>query len=361
MTQGSTSLPPRSGARKQATSNAPHKTPKSPKKPKKRRVLRTILWLLFAVLILVALFLGYLAWKTTEAIDNIGAETEKPIPVAESVKKKSVGMVLLGLDYRAKAGGMNTDVMMVAAFNPNTKSATVVSIPRDTLMEVDGYAQRKANGHYNAFFRQAQEKEMDNGKSAKDAKEPAEADAKRAMNELMSKYFGIDTKYTAVINFAGFIDVVDALGGVEVDVDMRMKYKDSIDGTDIDLQKGLQVLDGDKALDFIRYRKSNDGKNMSSDFDRNKRETEVVAAIIDKMKSVGGISKLGNVIDAVGDNIQMTMPSKEIQNMISTYFGISSSDIQFIPLEGTWKSPYVYLDEAKLEAARAALQAKMAE
>lgn len=100
---------------------------------------------------------------------------------------------------------------------------------------------------------------------------------------------------------------------------------------------------------------------MSSDFDRNQRESEVVAKIVDKMKSLGGIAKMGNVIDAVGDNMSIDMPPKEIQNLMKTYFGISGSDIQFIPLEGTWKSPYVYLDETKLGEARAPLQAKMAE
>jgi anionic cell wall polymer biosynthesis LytR-Cps2A-Psr (LCP) family protein len=155
--------------------------------------------------------------------------------------------------------------------------------------------------------------------------------------------------------------VVDALGGVEVDVDMRMKYTDTADGTNIDLQKGVQVLSGDKALDFVRYRKSNDGKNMSSDFDRNKRQSQVIGALTDKMKSFGGVTKMGSVIEAVGNNLTMDMPSKEIKNMMTTYLGISRNDITFIPLEGTWRSPYVYLDDAKLEEARAALKAKMAE
>lgn len=309
---------------------------------------------LLAVLLIIAAILGYFVWKAKQVIDVIGTDSETPIPVSESVKNKSVAMVLLGLDYREKANGMNTDVMMVAAFNPSTKSATVVSIPRDSLLFLDGYGERKANANYATFFNQARkDKGLD--------KDAAEADAKRAMSEMMGKYFGIDAKYTAVINFQGFTDVVDALGGVEVNVDMDMKYKDSIDGTNINLKKGLQVLDGDNALDFVRYRKSNDGKNMSSDFDRNRRESEVIAAIVDKMKSLGGIAKMSNVLDAVGDNLKIDMPSKEITNLISTYLGISSSDVEFIPLEGTWKSPYVYLDEAKLEQARAALQAKMAE
>jgi cell envelope-related function transcriptional attenuator common domain len=349
MTQGSAALPPRGANAKAA--------PRSPKPPKKRRVwLKVVLLLLLAVILLIAAYVGFLANKANKAINESSTVTneEKPVPAAESVKKKAVGMVLLGLDTRAKGGGMNTDVMMVAVFNPNTKSGTVISIPRDSLLQLEGYGERKANANYATFFSQARsEKGMD--------KEAAEEDAKRAIRDMLGKFFGVDLSYTAVVNFKGFEDVVDALGGIEVDVDMNMKYVDTYDGTNINLKKGLQTLNGDQALDFVRYRKSNDGKNMSSDFDRNKRESEVVAKIVDKMKSLSGITKLGNVIDSVGNNMEIDMPPKEIQNLMKTYFGIGSSDVQFISLEGVWKSPYVYLDEAKLGEARAALQAKMAE
>ncbi|WP_337098598.1 LCP family protein [Paenibacillus sp. YIM B09110] len=349
MSQGSTSLPPRSSSRQ-----TPSNQPKKQKPKKKRSILKTFFVLLFGLLLLVAAALVYLVFKTDDAIKQIGADNNTVvIPKGESVKEKPVGLVIMGLDSRSHGGGLNTDVMMVAAFNPTSKTATVVSIPRDSRIDVDGYKTRKANGYYAAFYNTAIKEGME--------KEAAHAEAKRHSREMMSEFFGIDVKYSAVINFQGFVDVVDALGGVEVDVDMRMKYKSNADGTNIDLQKGLQELNGDKALDFVRYRQSNDGKNMSSDFDRNRRQSEVLGALADKMKSLSGISKIDKVIDAVGDNMTMDMPSKEIKAMIASYFGMGGDDITFIPLEGNWKSPYVYLNEQKLDEARTALQAKMAE
>ncbi|MBD2870148.1 LCP family protein [Paenibacillus arenilitoris] len=346
MSQGS-SLPPRSGARK---------APKPGKqKPRKKRSFFKIFFItVFGILLITAGFLAYLVLKVDDAVGQIGVENpEVVIPPEESVKAKSVALVLMGLDSRSHGGGLNTDVMMVAAFNPNTKSATVVSIPRDSLIDVEGYRERKANSFYADFYSMA----LNDGLK----KEAAYADAKQEVRTVMSKLFGIDVKYAGVINFQGFSDVVDALGGVEVNVDMRMKYKDSADGTNIDLEKGLQVLDGDQALDFVRYRKSNDGSNMSSDFDRNRRQSEVIGALTDKMKSLSGVSKLGGVIEAVGNNLTMDMPSDEIRSMMAKYFGMGKSDINFIALEGSWRSPYVYLDDTKLEEAKAALQAKMAE
>ena len=178
---------------------------------------------------------------------------------------------------------------------------------------------------------------------------------------MLGKLFGIDIKYAGIINFQGFSDVVDAVGGVDVNVDIRMKYKDTADGTDIDLQPGEQPLNGDQALDFVRYRKSNDGRNMSSDFDRNRRQSEVISAIVDKLTSLGGATKIGNVIEAVGANIRIDMPTKEITRMLETYYSVRSSDISFIALEGAWRSPYVYADETSLANARLALQEKMGE
>lgn len=350
MSQGSTSLPPRTGSRQPAK---PTKSKKQ-KPRKKRSVLKTLFLLFIGLLLIVAAALAYVVFKTGDALEKIGVDnTTVVIPAGESVKEKPVAMVLMGLDSRSHGGGLNTDVIMVAAFNPTTKTATVVSIPRDSKIDVEDYKARKANAFYANFYSAAINEGLE--------KEAARADAKQEVRTVMSRLFDIDIKYTALINFQGFVDVVDALGGVEVDVDMRMKYKDSVDGTNIDLQKGLQVLSGDKALDFVRYRQSNDGTNMSSDFDRNKRQSEVIGALTDTLKSLGGITKIGSLIDAVGSNLTMDMPSKEVQHMMTTYFGISRSDITFIALEGNWKSPYVYLNDDSLEAARAALEANMAE
>lgn len=350
MSQGPTSLPPRSVSRKASKSQS-----NNGKKPKKKRPLLKVFFVLFFGLLLTAAgLIAYLGIKATDAIETIGLDETQAteVPAGESVKDKPVAFVLMGLDSREHGGTLNTDVMMVAAFNPTTKKATVVSIPRDTYIKVEGYKGRKANSFYAAFFNTAR-REMD--------KEGADLEGKKAVKDVMSKLFGIDIKYAGIINFKGFSDVVDALGGVEVNVDIRMKYTDTADNTEIDLQPGWQTLYGDDALDFVRYRKSNDGTNMSSDFDRNRRQSEVMSAIVDKMMSLGGITKIGNVIESVGDNITMDMPSKEITRMLTEYMSIRSDDIEFIALEGVWESPNVYMNEDSLAAARTALQAKMAE
>jgi len=347
-------LPPRSSSRKPM--------PERPSK-KKFRWGRFFLYLFLLAVLAAAAFAGYVYMKLDGAIGKIGEPgtgagtisnaDAKPVPAAESVKVKPVTILLMGLDTRKKTGSLNTDVMMVASFNPDTNKAVVVSIPRDTAIELEGYKRNKINQYYANFNQHGR---SDKGMSADEARRYA----RDQMKEMMGLYFGVPVDYAAIINFQGFIDVVDALGGVDVYVDMDMRYTDHAGeegGTDINLKKGHQHLDGDQALDFVRYRKSNDGRNMSSDLERNERQSQVLGELADKLKSLSGIAKVGHVIDAVGNNMTMDMPESEIKNMITTYFRIGKDNITFVPVEGEWRSPYVIPSDESLARAREALKA----
>ena len=330
-------LPPRTRTKPQAT-----------KKKTKRRPRRFLVFLfsfLIVVIVALAVYVGDLWRDTNAALEDIAlpAGSAKPIASEDRAQVKPLSMLLLGTDYRKETGSMNTDVVMVIAMNPNSNTATVVSIPRDTNPEMKDYKKQKINAFYAGFHRKAPEGE------------DADAYARSKMREMMSEFFDIPVDYAAVVNFQGFSDVIDALGGVKVYVDQDMKYKDNADGTNIDLEKGEQTLNGKEALDFVRYRKSNQGTAASSDFDRNDRQSRVLAAIIDKMKSVGGVTKLGNVIGAVGDNMRTDIPKDQIINMLKAYYDINKEQVRFIPLEGVWDSPYVYLNDEKLEEAKQAL------
>jgi len=296
------------------------------------------------------------SWKPNiEKIAKPVVGEEKQLPKEERAQNKPISLLLLGLDTRPETGSMNTDVMMVASFNPETKTATVVSIPRDSDLSVKGYKRHKANGHYSAFYRFGQrEKGLEGDASLEYARDESRL--------MLSKFFGIKIDYTAVIDFKGFVDVVDALGGVNVNVDQNMRYIDNADGTNIDLTKGEQELDGEDALGFVRYRHSNSGANAtaeSSDFERNERQSQVLGAIVDQMKSFRTLGKIGGILDAVGDNMRTDIPSQQIDNLINTYLidknPISRANVRFIPLTGNWSSPYVYLDQDKVEEAKQAL------
>ncbi|MOA01572.1 putative transcriptional regulator YwtF [compost metagenome] len=179
---------------------------------------------------------------------------------------------------------------------------------------------------------------------------------------MMGKFFDLPIDYATVLNFQGFRDVVDSLGGVTVTVDANMCYRDRADGTDINLKEGQQHLDGEDALGFVRYRKSNCSPKTkaSDDFDRNRRQNEVLHALIDQAKSLNGVLGAGKVIESVGKNMETDLESQQMKNMIAAYWNISKENVDFVPVTGSWKSPYVYLNDDELEKAKQALKDELA-
>lgn len=346
------SLPPRrppggqQGSRVQTTKSAPSgKTNK--KKAKKRgafaRLARVLLMILLVAVIAVLAYLGYLYYKFEQG----GFGIDRPVQEEQLASGKPLTMLLLGTDNRPKHPSNLTDVIMVASLNPVTKSATVVSLPRDTYVELSGYKKTKINAFYSRF----KGKEDESGILAEDE-----------MKTMMSKYLDVKVDYVTVLDFQGFRDIVDELGGVDVNISADMCYTDSVDGTDINLKKGPAQLDGDEALDYVRYRKSNCSPKTaaSDDFDRNKRQNEVLNSLLGQMQSLGGVLKIGKVLDAVDNNMKTDIESAQIKSLIATYWEISKENVEFVPVTGTWRSPYVYINDEELETAKKSLQNRIA-
>ena len=338
------------------------------KEQKKKKIKKTIIITVSSIIFVLIISLFIFMWSIYSKIDDsievisiaptIDEITQQPIviPEQESVKNKALTVLLLGIDQRSGGGGLNTDVIILAAINPDTKKGAVISMPRDTRLEYtnDGKKEvHKANAYYALAYSEAQR----NGAS----KVEATLAAKNVMKNAVGQLYDIPIQYAVSVNFKGFRDIVDTLGGLEIDVDMRMKYTDSHDGTDIDLYPGLQTLNGKQTLDFVRFRQTNDNPNASSDFERNSRQSQVINAIMKKMLSFGGISQINNVIEEVSDDVTTDMPSSEIRQLLTTYYNIKIDNITFTSLNGHWKNPYVYPDEQALEEAKSLLQSIIAE
>lgn len=320
------------------------------KKPSKQRIV-VIIFLIFIISLCtwgIYTFLQFNAalkemTTTTDPVkkDVYGNEIKKPD------KKQPITMLILGLDSRGNIGVMNTDVIMAATLNPTTKSAAIVSIPRDTYVKVEGYRGRKANAFYALVAQLERQNQLESG------------DANTEIKRIFSDFLETPIDYVVTINFKTLEAVIDGLGGVEIDVDMDMRYVDTADGTNINLKKGLQVLDGKNTLDFVRYRQPNPGPGAtapSSDFERNQRQQQVIQAVVSKLKTFNAVLKIGDIFSAASTHIKTDLSRSEIFEMIKTYAGISNDKIKYIPIEARWQSPYMYPDEDKFEEAKRALQ-----
>lgn len=344
MSSNRSGLPPREQSySRRASKGAKAKTKKKSSFGKK--FFKFMLTVIIVLFIGIGLYAGYMLSTIDKVIEDTGS-SDKVAP-EKSAKVKPLTMLLLGTDYRPETGTHLSDVIMLVAMNPETKSATVVSLPRDTRFEMDGYKTNKLNAFYPNFLV---------------AEKKTGISAEQEMKTMMGKFFDLPIDYATVLNFQGFRDVVDSLGGVTVTVDANMCYRDRADGTDINLKEGQQHLDGEDALGFVRYRKSNCSPKTkaSDDFDRNRRQNEVLHALIDQAKSLNGVLGAGKVIESVGKNMETDLESQQMKNMIAAYWNISKENVDFVPVTGSWKSPYVYLNDDELEKAKQALKDELA-
>jgi LCP family protein required for cell wall assembly len=313
----------------------------------------------FAVFFIIGVlvYAGYVYNKANAAIQQISLQLN---PASNSISEHSPSLgneqktnikpftlLLTAVDDRkGNEGSLNTDVIMLASVNPQTHTATIVSIPRD--LEVQAIQSGLADSHkINYFYAYYYNKD----------KETAITHTKSMFSDL----YGVPIDYMAVINFDGFRQMVDQLGGIKVDVDIDMKYVDESDGTSINLKQGLQTLSGKQSLDFLRYRKSNQGTEESSDMARNERQQLVLAQLLNKLTSVQGITGWGKLFDIAGKSIQTDIPADQMRNFAASYQKLKPDTTEFIHLDGEWKSPYVIVKEQDLQHAADALRSRLAQ
>jgi len=320
------------------------------KKSKKQRIIRqiTIGCIVVAGTTLIAMgaYAGYLLKKTDSAIKHIAADpkptqntgqsnnNEPEWTEEDSKELKPMTFLLAGIDSRDGSGGtINTDVLMLASYNPDTRSANLLSIPRDLRVETKSGAVHKANYYYANNFIKDKTTVMENTK------------------QFFEELFDVPINYMVTIDFDGLRQIVDAVGGLDIDVDMDMRYVDTADKTNINLSKGMQHLDGKLTLDFVRYRKSNQGTAESTDLARNMRQQQVLGKVLDKLASFEGVTQWGKVLEIVGNNVKTDISEDILRKWIFNFRSLKPETLKFLPLEGDWKSPYIFVKKDQLTEA----------
>lgn len=236
-------------------------------------------------------------------------------------KQNDVGIVnilLLGVDE----GGMRSDTIMLASLNGRTGRLSVLSIPRDTRVLVGNYYQ-KINA---AIGIGAQE--VKKGK----LKEPEDLTVQKV--KLLT---GLPIHYFMSVNFDGFKEIIDALDGVEFNVPFRMKYDDPVQGLHIDLQPGLQVLDGQKAHDFVRFRKGNPGfpGYAMGDLGRIEAQQAFIKALISQKVNAKYLFKADDIFEVVCKNVRTNYTAKDLVKHLGSIRKITSDSMNMYQLPGT--------------------------
>lgn len=209
-----------------------------------------------------------------------------------------------------------TDTIMLCTYYPNEQKVSILSIPRDTFV---GNSTTSADSYdkINALYQTSPEKTL----------------------EAVRNLTGIDVRNYVVISNNALRDVVDEIGGVYFDVPMNMNYDDWGQKLHINLKKGYQLLDGDKAEQLVRFRHNNDGTTYPSeygtqDIGRMRTQREFLKAAATQILSGNNIFKIDDIMQVVFENIETNLKMEDIIKYIPSATEFNPENIQSEMLPG---------------------------
>lgn len=252
------------------------------------------------------------------------AATADPTTTQEPALSGIVNIALFGIDSRedgsTTSGTMpHTDVNMVLAINFDTKEVSLISLARDVLTTAPGYSGfYKFNGVFNV------------GGGMEDPKAGFEL-SRRALEEWMG---GVSIPYYYGVDFQAVIDLVDAIGGVDFDVDITLYGMDK----QVLAGPGYQHLDGERVLAYLRARKTAGGL----DYMRTARQRKMLVAIFQKLKEEGKLSMIPELLRTMGDNLYTNTTLEQAAALVSVARGIDLDNIRTYSIYGDMAEQYLW-------------------
>lgn len=282
---------------------------------KKRR------WPLYTGLSILAIVVAFVAWyvysgyhaldrldkpKEDSIFSNVPEKPEEQPP--EWTGTERVNVLLMGGDNRGLTKGETprSDSMLIASFDPTSKKVHLFSILRDTYVKIPGHGSDRLNAALSIG-------------------------GPNLSMKTISELTGLDIQYYVYADFQGFIKLVDAIGGVDFYVEKDMKYTSAADKHmyDIDLKQGQQHLDGDHALQYVRFR-----HDKLSDFTRTERQRAFLGAVADKLQSGWNLIKLPTILNKVVPYIETNMSVNDMWKLASLgYKSHQAGSAQLPPMD----------------------------
>ena len=223
-------------------------------------------------------------------------------------------ILLMGVDSDAEGianGSFNGDSLMLITFNPKTLSTTILSIPRDSYVPIACFSGQRKNKITHAAWQ-----------------------GEDCMMDTIENFLDVKIDYYVKINFAGVVQLVDTLGGVEIDVPYNLCEQNSKrqwGSNTIYIEKGLQTLNGEQALAYARNRHPNPGKcsskwtnYTSNDFIRGEHQQEVVTAILNKFKDIDNLDTVYKLLDTISNNMVTNMSTDQILSLYNVFKDVAS-------------------------------------
>jgi len=232
--------------------------------------------------------------------EEIGAKAEN------SGENKSLyfNILLLGTDARPGATGGNTDTIIVAHMEGNRLA--LLSIPRDTLVTIPGHGKDKINAAYSFG-------------------------GPELTARIVSDLIGVPVFKYMLIRWTGFINIVDLLGGVTINIPRNMYYYDPTDGPEykIELSQGVHHLNGHQALAFVRFR-----KEALGDIDRTRQQQELLKALVQQAMQPATLLKLPWLLPEIYNNVETNISLQELLAIAKTLIDLKNITVVSQTLPG---------------------------
>jgi LCP family protein required for cell wall assembly len=268
--------------------------PKSRKK-KRKKIIITVLLILF-------LGLGFLIYKGYSFSHDFGFRFQPGNLLTKEKKelrKDSSGnftnVLLVGIDTRENGGLLNTDTIIFASYNYTTHNISLISVPRDFHVEV----QEDVNWYVriNSLYSTAEQKEKGSGIIE--------------LQKSVERLTGQEIQYYAMVDFKAFVEIIDAIGGIDVNVENSFtdyRYPLGLEYQTVSFEAGPQTMDGETALKFSRSRHSLQN-NEGTDYARARRQQRVIIALQDKLLSSESLTNpktLIGIFSSIAGNVRIS-------------------------------------------------------
>lgn len=298
-------------------------------------VLSLILFLMLAVTIYVEIFFGKIdrmdpndAVLSQEEFDSINSEASGTSPTMREEDvvfggdpQQSIGgdgiinILLIGQDRRAGEGRQRSDAMILCTVNKGTKTLTMTSFMRDVYVEIPGYRNNKINACY-------------------------QIGGSELLDACLEKNFGIQVDANIEVDFDGFMELIDTVNGVEIELtDREANYLNNRGNWDVEtnqhwqLKGGVNLLNGSQALAYSRIR------DIGMDFERTERQRKVLMSLLEKAKTQN-ILQINDLAMEAAELVTTDMTDQEIFGYVAELFPLLSDlniVTQRIPMDGTYK------------------------
>ena len=282
----------------------------------KNKKIKKHIWIkriLLIILLIILIIVGYFVYGT---IKNGGGTTGLVMTAMGQTQEEIENLepfsaLLLGSSQNL------TDTIMVFKYNPKTQKAYLISIPRDTYIG-NNKALATASDKINSLYRgQYPEKTL----------------------AAVNKITGLNLEYYVIVDTEALKVLVDTIGGVYFDVPIDMKYTDKKQNLYINLKKGYQLLDGNKAEQVVRFRHNQDGTSYDleygdNDFGRMKTQRNFLKAVVKQTITLGNIGNIGKFIDIAQTYVKTNIPIDLIKKYIAPAISFNTDNLETGSLPG---------------------------